>query len=103
MHSLAELPHDRSFKIRSDIPAVVRDMAVDSLRRILLNCSKRDKAVLLMMCQGLGEGELVYVSNNCARYVLKCLTKFLRLIFLGVSSRGILSRSIQFCLCMFDC
>jgi len=76
LHNMVELPGDRSFSFRSDVPAVDGDMDAECFRRILLNCNKKYKAVFLMMAQGImGEGELVYVSNNQASHVLKCLGK----------------------------
>jgi len=76
LHNMAELPGDRSFSFRSDVPAVNGDMNCECFNRILLNCNKRDRAVFLMMAQGImGEGEVVYVSNFQARHVLKCLSK----------------------------
>jgi len=76
LHNMVELPSDRSFSFKSDTPPVDGNMDLERFRRILLNCNKMYKAVFLMMAQGImGEGELVYVSNNHAAHVLKCLGK----------------------------
>ena len=75
LHNLASLPVDRSFVFHSVLSPIVGRLEVDFFRRILLNCNKMYKAVFLMMAQGvLGSGELLYVSNNHARHVLKCLS-----------------------------
>lgn len=76
VHNLVELPHDPSFSFGSDVPAVDGNLNLEFFRRILLNCNPMYKAVFLMMAQGImGEGEVVYVSNNHAKHVLRSLSK----------------------------
>ena len=76
MHNQASLPEDRSFRFQSDIPPVEGKLTFEAFRAILHNCNKLYRAVFLMMAQGLmGEGELIYVSNNHWHQVLDALTK----------------------------
>ena len=76
LHNHAPLPRDPSFHFTSEVPPVEGRLDLEAFRRILHNCNKMYRAVFLMMAQGLmGEGELVYVSDNHWREVLTHLTK----------------------------
>lgn len=76
LHNHAPLPADPSFHFTSDVPPVDGKLDVESFKRILHNSNKKYRAVFLLLAQGLmGEGELVYVSNNHRELVLDKLTK----------------------------
>lgn len=65
LHNRAELPRDRSFKIRSEIPPVVGSLDLDTFKHILLKCNKMYRAIFLAMFQGgMGVEEVLYWSRN---------------------------------------
>ena len=65
MHNMVELPRDKGYTIRSDIPASQTDLTVDDVRRVLLSSNKLYRAILLSMLQGgLGLEEFKYWNTH---------------------------------------
>lgn len=65
LHNRAELPRDRSFKIRGDKPPTRGDLTVEEVKRIIGYCDEAHQATYLSMLQGgLGAHELLHWSNN---------------------------------------
>jgi integrase len=64
-HNRAELPTDRGFIIRSEIPASKGDLSLEELKRVLDSCSLCYRAALMSMFQaGLGKAEFLYWNMN---------------------------------------
>lgn len=65
MHNRADLPTDRSFKIRGDLPKINGDLTLEEARKIILSSNPLYQAVFTCMFQGgMGAHELLYWSNN---------------------------------------
>jgi len=65
LHNRAELPRDKSFRLRGDRPRVVGGLTVGEVRRILDSCNECHRAVFLCMLQaGMGIGELLRWSRE---------------------------------------
>lgn len=76
LHNHVPWPADPSFHFSSDVPSVEGKLTLEAFQRILLNSSKRYRAVFLMMGQGLmGEAEAIYVNVAHCQLVLESLTK----------------------------
>jgi integrase len=64
-HNRAELPKDRGFIIRSEIPASKGDLSLEELKRVLDSCSLCYRAAFMCMFQGgLGKAEFLYWNVN---------------------------------------
>jgi len=65
IHNRAELPKDKSFKIRSEIPPVVGSLDVNTFKYVLLKCNPMYRAIFdSMFMGGMGIGEVLYWSRN---------------------------------------
>lgn len=64
LHNRAELPGDRSFKIRGDVPRVVGSLSIDMFRRVVETSNPMYRTLFLCMFQaGMGVGEALYWSD----------------------------------------
>ena len=65
MHNRAELPRDRSFKIRGDKPKNRGTLEVGEIRKVVLSCKPQYLAAFLCMFQGgMGQDEFCYWNLN---------------------------------------
>ena len=65
LHNDAELPADRSFKIRGDKPRTMGSLSVEDLRAMVMSCNRLYRAVFLCMFQGgMGEAEFDYWNRH---------------------------------------
>jgi hypothetical protein len=65
LHNRAELPRDRSFKIRGDKLPVKGDLTVEEVKSVIGYCDEAHEAAYLSMFQaGMGAHEFLYWSNN---------------------------------------
>jgi integrase len=65
MHNRAELPRDRSFRVRGDEPRVRGDLTLEEARKLILSMNPMFQAVYLCMFQGgMGSHELLYWSDH---------------------------------------
>ncbi len=61
MHNRAELPRDRSFKLRGDKPTMRGDLTIEEARRVILASNPMYQALFLSMLQGgMGSHEVLY-------------------------------------------
>jgi integrase len=64
-HNRAELPRDKSFKLRSEKPMVPNLLTVEEIRRVALASNKTFRAAFMVMLGGgLDQESMVYWSNN---------------------------------------
>jgi integrase len=64
-HNRADLPPDKSFSIKGDLPRVNGQLSCDNIRRIILSSNVCYQAVFLCMFQAaMGKEEIVYWSNH---------------------------------------
>ena len=64
-HNRADLPRDKTFKIRGDIPPVRGNLSADDVRSIVLTCNVMYQAIFLcMLAGGMGQEEFMWWSNN---------------------------------------
>lgn len=65
MHNRADLPADKSFKIRGNLPKINGDLSLEETKKIILSSSPMYQAIFLSMLQGgMGSHEVLYWSNN---------------------------------------
>jgi len=74
LHNRADLPGDRSFKIRGDESKVQGSLTVEQVRELILACNPMYHALILVMFQsGMGENEIIYWSRFGFKKLLKDL------------------------------
>lgn len=65
LHNRAELPRDRSFKIRGNKPTVRGDLSVEEVQKLILAMNPMFQAVYLSMLQGgMGSHEILYWNEH---------------------------------------
>ena len=65
LHNRAELPRDRSFRVRGDEPMVRGDLTIEEVRKIVLASDPSHQAAFLCMFQGgRGSHELLFWSKH---------------------------------------
>jgi integrase len=65
LHNRAELPSDRSFKVKGTVPKVNGDLKPEEFRSMVLSCNPVFRALFLCMGQGfMGEGEAIYWNKT---------------------------------------
>ena len=65
MHNRAELPQDKGFTLRAEVPPVVGSLTADEAKRGILSSKPVYQAIFLCMIQGgMGEGEIIAWSKT---------------------------------------
>lgn len=76
MHNRVELPADRGFRFKSDMPPVEGKLGLEDLHRIILHCNPMYKTMFLMMFQSLSDEErFCYINVHHWEEILEHLTK----------------------------
>lgn len=68
LHNRAELPRDRSFRVRGDEPEIRGDLTVEEARKVILSSSPLHQAIYVCMFQGgMGSHEVLYWNTHGLR------------------------------------
>lgn len=88
LHNLAEWPKDPTFRIHSEVAPVRMQLNFEGLKRIILNCGKRDKAVYLLLAQTLlDEAGFFFVNTHYASLILEAKLKRSGIVKLTIPGR----------------